>query len=272
MDLNEIMAAVAAKVSIDFERVTKQISHPGEKGAAREDVLIEFLRDYLPDRIGVSSGFVVDHEGNVSPQCDVILFDKQSAPVFKISDTVRLLPAETVFETIEVKSSLDARELDDATSKFEKIVALSKSAEPSEAMLGGYSLSHLFKGAISHKPGWIPSGIFAFESQSLHSLGKHLVDGLVQRRAWPRYVISLRDGSLLWGRDDGSGATDLAFGASKQTRGILIDPTVNSPLSVLYMMVMNFAQGVLSSRPHMHTHLNLAEEHNTFELGEDIRG
>src|SRR3990172_8152705 len=98
MKLSDVMRAVADKMRVDFQRITSQVTHPGVKGAAREDVLVEFLKDYLPGRIGVSSGFIVDHNGNLSPQCDVILFDKPSAPVFKISDTVRILPAETVFE------------------------------------------------------------------------------------------------------------------------------------------------------------------------------
>jgi hypothetical protein len=51
------------------------VDHPGEVGSGREEILRRFLRDYLPKRFDVSSGFVFDSEGNISRQLDIIVAD-----------------------------------------------------------------------------------------------------------------------------------------------------------------------------------------------------
>ncbi len=65
-------------------RSTDAITHPGEKGRAREEVIRLFLRSFVPKQFGVDTGFVVDAHGNVSLQLDIIIHRTDYHPVFEI--------------------------------------------------------------------------------------------------------------------------------------------------------------------------------------------
>ena len=50
------------------------ISHPGESGRARENVIAAFLRKLVPKSFGIDTGFVIDSQGQVSRQVDIVLY------------------------------------------------------------------------------------------------------------------------------------------------------------------------------------------------------
>ena len=52
-----------------------EIDHPLESSEAREHALVTQLRKYLPQRVGVDRGFVVDAKGNTSKRQDVVIYD-----------------------------------------------------------------------------------------------------------------------------------------------------------------------------------------------------
>ena len=66
MDLNEIFGEVSAQMRSDFAKAQKSLSHAGLKGVANEEVLKEFLRQYLPRTLDISGGMLVDSDGNHS--------------------------------------------------------------------------------------------------------------------------------------------------------------------------------------------------------------
>ena len=43
--------SVSKKMQIDFEGITSKIQHNGEKGTARENILEEYLKCYIPENI-----------------------------------------------------------------------------------------------------------------------------------------------------------------------------------------------------------------------------
>lgn len=81
------------------------ITHPGELGSSREEVVREFLRSYLPRKFEIGAGFAFDAQGNLSRQLDVVISDA-SCPKFENSGKKRLFPCETVSAVGQVKSSL----------------------------------------------------------------------------------------------------------------------------------------------------------------------
>lgn len=83
------------------------IPHAPSKGAALENVWIEWLRKYLPNRYNVDSAFVIDSEGNLSEQIDLVIYDQQYTPFIFIQDGVKYVPAEGVYAVFEVKPDLD---------------------------------------------------------------------------------------------------------------------------------------------------------------------
>ena len=66
----------------------------------------QFLRPYLPARYAVSSGLIVDLHGTESRQQDLMIYDGLGAPVLLDLDSDKILFPESVYATIEVKSSL----------------------------------------------------------------------------------------------------------------------------------------------------------------------
>jgi hypothetical protein len=179
LSIGELLDAAAAQMWIDFEKIA-QLDHPAEKGRGREDALRDFLREYLPERFGVDTGFLVDVHGNVSGQMDIVIFDRASAPVFKMSSTVRVFPVESVAAVIQVKSKLDGRELKKAVENLRTALALDRvgSQHPYE-MLGGVmhaSDIHVTGGdpdfLAESEP--ILTAIFAFQGTNIGQLASEI--------------------------------------------------------------------------------------------------
>jgi hypothetical protein len=106
--------SAARKMLIDFED-TKHIKHQPTKGRAREQTIIEnFLGQFLPSRYGVSSGVIIDAENTQSRSQDLIIYDQTNTPILHDLTADKLFFPESVLATIEVKSTLTARELEKA--------------------------------------------------------------------------------------------------------------------------------------------------------------
>jgi hypothetical protein len=262
--LRELMTGVGRKMMIDFEEITAQAQHPGELGAAREDILRTFLARYLPDRIGVDAGMIIDHRGASARQCDVILYDKQSAPMFYLSEGKRIFPVETVLHTIEVKSYLDRRALADAVRKSRSVADLAPSTKPAYPLLAGYDLSHLFHPPAMHMtfeadtPG---TSIFAFDSDSLHTTVRNLV-ALCQplaRREWPRFVVSLKKGAVAWSNlRPGADGVNIGTASLDRDGVTMIHSKDDNPLLPFYMLVLSTVQSELSARPDLNAYLGFS--------------
>jgi hypothetical protein len=103
------------------------ISHPGEVGRARENLVRDYIRDLVPGGFGSDTGFVIDCRGNVSTQQDIIIYRLDYHPTFSIGG-VRLFTVEGVAAVVEVKSRLDTASLQDALAKLESVKDLDRSA------------------------------------------------------------------------------------------------------------------------------------------------
>lgn len=112
----------------EFEGAFKRsalATRPDEVGGPREQQLRDFLTEWLPSIYGITHGYVIDIAGNISRQCDVMLYDALRTPKF-IQDRAtdrRLIPFGSLYGTIEVKSTLDESQLRDS---LEKLKAVSK--------------------------------------------------------------------------------------------------------------------------------------------------
>jgi hypothetical protein len=83
------------------------IEHNLEKGLGGENALRGLLEDFLPSRLGVAKGKVVNFTGDMSRQCDVIIYDRLNGPrLFVDENKNQILPIEGVYAVIEVKTSL----------------------------------------------------------------------------------------------------------------------------------------------------------------------
>lgn len=112
----------------EIETISDQMSHAGEKGRNNEFVLREFLERNLAKRYTVSTGKVVSVGGHESGQIDLIVHDRLNTPALLEGRAWRLVPVESVYAVISVKTTLDKGELRDALKSIESVRALPRQA------------------------------------------------------------------------------------------------------------------------------------------------
>ncbi|MDT0149850.1 hypothetical protein Q9R38_25255 [Priestia aryabhattai] len=124
----KFLNAAAEKMLSDHEAI-KSVIHNGQKGELREGALREVLKKYLPNKYGVTTGVIVDARGTQSKQQDIIIYDIMTCPVL-INEEIRMIPIESVYATIEVKSSLDSTILSEACENIQSVRDLYTTTSP----------------------------------------------------------------------------------------------------------------------------------------------
>jgi len=109
--------------------VRRLVDHPGEKGAIVEEAVKSTLREVLPRRFSIGTGFVVNSAREQSAQMDAIIFDNESNKPVTLEGGVGLFPIECVYGVVEVKSVVNAsavRSYVKAISHLRKMAASGK--------------------------------------------------------------------------------------------------------------------------------------------------
>ena len=76
-------------------------------GVLTEEIVRTFLKNYIPKGVSVEQGFIQNKSGELSRQCDIIIYDSELyAPFYRINDIV-VVPAESVISIIEVKTTVN---------------------------------------------------------------------------------------------------------------------------------------------------------------------
>lgn len=102
------------------------------KGGEREQSLTKFFRERLPERFGVTSGEVVDLNGQTGPQLDILIYDRYADFAFN-SGNQSILAAEALLASIEIKSRLNSGEVGKCVEAARKLRQL----RPYNRELGG---------------------------------------------------------------------------------------------------------------------------------------
>lgn len=106
---------------------SKEIQHPLGNGDNSEGGWKAFLKQILPQKYGVDNGYVIDYEGNVSDQIDIIIYDNLYSPyVISSGSGVKHIPAEAVYAIIEVKSTITKAYLQYANDKVQSVKKLKR--------------------------------------------------------------------------------------------------------------------------------------------------
>ncbi len=81
-------------------------NHGGLCGHSRETMWMEFFRKIIPQKFAMEQGVIImDSEGNVSKEVDIVVFDNQYTPYLFQYGTLKFIPIEAVAIVIECKSS-----------------------------------------------------------------------------------------------------------------------------------------------------------------------
>lgn len=97
------------------------IHHPGSKGDSLENVWIEWLKKYLPNRYCVDKAIVIDSKGNLSDQIDLVIYDQHYTPFVFTQNGINYIPAEGVYAIFEVKPELSKEYIEYAGDKIESV-------------------------------------------------------------------------------------------------------------------------------------------------------
>lgn len=98
-----------------------ELVHPGEFGTFRESITRDFLKGFVPQRMAIDTGFIVNSYGKISSQCDIVIYDRSVTPLLQNADHQRFFPIESVCAVGEVKSLLSLADLKIALRKLSSI-------------------------------------------------------------------------------------------------------------------------------------------------------
>lgn len=116
--------SMAKKMTIDYQEVTSHIDHMGLRGTSRENVLREYVKQLLPQKFAVGNGIITDVDGTQSRQQDFFVYDTFNAPVFLQMDTSSIVPVESVYATVEIKSTLTKEALRQSIDNIKSVKEL----------------------------------------------------------------------------------------------------------------------------------------------------
>jgi len=121
-------------------------THNGEIGDIREQIVQSFLRPYLPDCYSLGTGQIFDSKDQMSKQIDVVIYDQLFSTVLFKDKEICLFPYESVYGTIEIKSTLSGDTLTEACENIASVRKLVR--DPSHT---AFSLPH-YGSIISDDP------------------------------------------------------------------------------------------------------------------------
>lgn len=136
------------------------VSHPVEKGDTAELNWLEWFEKYLPKRYSVTKGKVIDYEGNLSDQIDIIIYDHQYSPLVFTIKNVTYVAAESVYAVFEVKQELNKKYIEYAgqkTGSVRKLKRTSAKIPYSTGLKPPKELHRIIAGLLTTKTGWVDS-------------------------------------------------------------------------------------------------------------------
>jgi hypothetical protein len=106
----ELLKSYSLEFQAQLRRINAFVKHPTSIGTSHEGILRRFLQKYIPKRLAVNEGFVVNQQDEPSKQCDIIIWSHLDfAPYFQEGELV-IVPDEAVRAVIEVKTVLNKKE------------------------------------------------------------------------------------------------------------------------------------------------------------------
>lgn len=136
INIQKLFSALDEEMRLKLSSKIDEIYHPTAKGDESELNWIGLLRTYLPERYTVNSGFVIDHEGNISDQIDIIIYDRHFTPFIFKGENIFYIPAEGVYAVFEVKQHFDQQYYDYAKEKLKSVRELKRTSVNFTHILG----------------------------------------------------------------------------------------------------------------------------------------
>lgn len=157
--LTKLLAGLHDEIEQKLNRARESFAHAPTKGDASQDIWIQLFNDYLPQRYKADSAHIVDSEGNVSQQIDVVIFDRQYTPPILHFSNQKVIPAESVYAVFEAKQTLNDAHLKYAQEKAASVRVLQRTSLPIPHAGGQYQakkLTPILAGILTLESEWSP--------------------------------------------------------------------------------------------------------------------
>lgn len=199
--LGDIFRTLAHQMQELFSETLRHVDHPLELGIARERLLVDYLRRFLPERYGIDTGFVVDSKDEISKQIDIVIYDQVISPIFEIPGKIKYFPCECVVAVGEVKSTItDRKTLVDALGKLKSVQELDRFSDNTNLEVAIHGAHGHFKVEIP-PTGLVPipyrtlSFIFTSRSMSRDTMINDLKSFCSSnpKQYWPNMVVDFEN-------------------------------------------------------------------------------
>lgn len=239
--IKQSIHAAAKKMQIDFEEVTANIKHMGERGSSREEILLSYLRKYIPTKYEMNNGVIIDANGEQSRQQDIIIYDSFNSPVLLNMESTRMVPIESIFSVIEVKSSLNKTEINKCVNNISSVKSLvNNSLESKDSPTAGF--------------------VFAFTSSTtLETLLDNLVEenNQVEKHKQISAICVLDKGLIL--NISKKGLNDIVILPNENSTPAIVKNTAENNLMLFYLLLMQYLNQSSVSVPNLLKYANAGE-------------
>lgn len=239
--IKQSIHAAAKKMQIDFKEVTANINHKGERGSSREEILLSYLGNYIPTKYEMNSGIIIDATGEQSRQQDIIIYDSFNSPVLLNMESTRMVPIESVFSVIEVKSSLNKTEISKCVNNIS-------------------SVKSLVKNSLDSKNSPTAGFVFAFTSSTtLETLLDNLVEenNQVEKHKQISAVCILDKGLIV--NISKKGLNDINLLPNEDSTLAIVKNTAENNLMLFYLLLMQYLNQSSVSVPNLLKYANAGE-------------
>lgn len=131
-DNNRLRSAFLAKQNhllAALEIVPDLTGHGTTIGDDSEANWARVLREFLPARYGIAKGQVIDSQGGISDQIDLLIYDAQYTPLLaKTANGDLFVPAEAVYAVFEVKQEMNRKFMEYAGKKIASVRELTRTS------------------------------------------------------------------------------------------------------------------------------------------------
>ncbi|MBI2043797.1 hypothetical protein HYT24_00330 [Candidatus Pacearchaeota archaeon] len=117
--IHDFFKNITAEIKIKAEKIGLS-RHSSTIGTNREILLAKYFKELMPSFFNYGNGVIIDSEGNMSSQEDLIIY---SPFMGGFDNESSLFPVDGVCATVEIKSNLDRQKLKEA---FENIRSIKK--------------------------------------------------------------------------------------------------------------------------------------------------
>lgn len=158
--LTTLLASLHDDIQHRLEIVRQSFGHPGSKGDASEEVWLQLLKTYLPQRYQAAKAHIVDSHGMFSEQIDVVVFDRQYSPFIFNYEGETIIPAESVYGVFEAKQTINKDLVEYAQKKVTSVRRLHRTSLPIPYAKGTYPPKPLFPiigGVLTFESDWSPA-------------------------------------------------------------------------------------------------------------------